>query len=124
MSPINVFRVGMEPSMNIIGDIKGKNTIIIDDIIDTAGTLTESCETLLKYGASSVRAAATHPVLSGRAIDRINDSELSEVIVTDSIYLSDEMRSNPKIKILSISPLLGEAIRRIHKGESVSSLFI
>jgi len=109
--------------MNIIGDIKGKNVIMIDDIIDTAGTITLGVKALLEKGAKDVYACCTHPVLSGPAIQRLAESPVKEVVVTNSIPLPEE-KQLPKIKVLSIAPVLGEAIRRIHEDLSVSSLFV
>ena len=109
--------------MNIIGDVKGKNVILVDDMVDTAGTLTESINALKDNGALNIYACCTHPVLSGPAVERINNSPLNELIVTNTIPLSHKVKSD-KIKILSVAPLLGEAISRIHQGTSVSSLFI
>jgi ribose-phosphate pyrophosphokinase len=110
--------------MNIIGDVRGKNCLIIDDIVDTAGSLTKAAEALLSAGALSVRAAISHPVLSGKAIDNLNSSLLEELVVTDSIQLSAEARQCSKITQLSIAELLGKAIRRIHNDDSISALFI
>jgi ribose-phosphate pyrophosphokinase len=110
--------------MNIIGDIKGKPVILLDDMVDTAGTLTESISALLETGALSVSACATHPVLSGPAVQRINDSPLRELVVANTIPLREDAKSCKKIKVLSIAPLLAEAIRRIHNNDSVSSLFV
>lgn len=110
--------------MNIIGDVKGKRAMIVDDMIDTAGTMCEGVKALLNSGAKEVYACCSHPVLSGPAIERITQSEIKEVIVTDSILLSEEKRGCEKLTILSIAPLLGEAIKRIHAGTSVSSLFM
>lgn len=110
--------------MNIIGDIHGKICILLDDMIDTAGTITQAADALLKHGAKEVYACCTHPVLSGSAIDRLKNSSLKEVIVTNTILLSNEAIELKKIKTLTIAPLLGEAIKRIHYGESVSSLFV
>jgi ribose-phosphate pyrophosphokinase len=109
--------------LNIIGEVKGRNCFIVDDMIDTAGTLVKAAETLVNNGAVSVRAAATHPIFSDVAIERIKDSKLIEVIVTDSIPLSDDAKKVKKISQLSIGDLLGEAISRIHNNSSVSSLF-
>ncbi len=111
-------------AMNLIGDVQGKTTIIVDDIIDTAGTLAEASQVLLDKGAARVFACATHGVFSGPAYERIIKAGLEEVIVSNSIPLRDEFRTNKKIKVLSIAPLLGEAIKRVHNKESVSSLFI
>ena len=109
--------------MNIIGDVSGKNCLIFDDMIDTAGTLAKAANAIKAHGAISVRACATHPVFSGPALDNIENSELEEILVCDSIPLSEKARSNPKIKVLSLAALIGEAIRRVHKDESVSNLF-
>jgi ribose-phosphate pyrophosphokinase len=110
--------------MNVIGDVEGRDCVIIDDIIDTAGTLVGSAAALMKRGARSVYAAGVHPVLSGPAVDRINSSTLEKVMVTDTLTLSEEATKSPKIEQLSLAVLLGEAIRRIHEGASVSSLFV
>ncbi len=110
--------------MNIIGDVKGKRAMIVDDMIDTAGTMCEGVKALLNNGAREVYACCSHAVLSGPAIERITQSEIKEVIVTDSILLSEEKRECKKLTILPIAPLLGEAIKRIHAGTSVSSLFM
>ena len=110
--------------MNVIGDIEGRDVVIIDDMIDTAGTLTQAAKALHDKGARRIRACATHAVLSGQAVARINESALEEVIVCDTIPLSAEAQSSPKIKVLSAARLLGEAIKRIHNADSVSSLFI
>ena len=109
--------------MNIIGNVDGLHCLIFDDMIDTAGTLVKAANALMDRGAASVRACATHPILSGPALDNIAQSALEEVVVTDSIPLRPEAAAVPKVKALTIAPLLAEAIRRIHKYESVSSLF-
>ncbi|HBA27296.1 MAG TPA: phosphoribosylpyrophosphate synthetase [Nitrospinae bacterium] len=114
---------GVAKVMNIIGDIRGKRAMIVDDIIDTAGTLIEATNALLEKGAKEVYACCTHPVLSGPAIDRIANSPLKEVTVTNTIPLNDHQGACNKIKVLSVSKLLGEAIKRIHSATSVSSLF-
>ena len=111
-------------ALHLIGDVEGKNAIILDDLIDTAGTLTQAVDTLLAHGAKKVSACATHAVLSGPAVGRIEASQLQEVVVTDTIPLSPEGRKCKKIKQLSVAPLLAEAIQRIHGNDSVSSLFI
>lgn len=111
-------------AMNIIGDVKGKVAIILDDMIDTAGTLTEAVNAVLDHGAIKVMACATHGVLSGPAIERITASKLDRVIVTDTIPLSPEAVACGKITQLSVADLLAEAIYRIHNYDSVSSLFI
>jgi ribose-phosphate pyrophosphokinase len=109
--------------MNVIGEVKGKNCILVDDIIDTAGTICAAAEELKKKGALSVRAYATHPVLSGNAIEKINKSPLEEVVVSDSIPLNGKAQKCKKIKIISISELLAKAINNIHTSQSVSELF-
>lgn len=110
--------------MNLIGDVKGKSALIVDDIIDTAGTLCNTAEAVKQNGATEVVAASTHGLLSGPALERIGKSSLTEVYVTDSIPQRKEVMEMKKIQILSISSLVGEAIRRIQLRESVSSLFI
>lgn len=110
--------------MNVIGEVRGKNCFIVDDIIDTAGTLCETVKALLEKGARAVYAACTHPVLSGPAVDRLNASEITKVLVTDTIPIGDKNARCPKIEVLSVAPLLGEAIQRIHDESSVSSLFV
>jgi ribose-phosphate pyrophosphokinase len=111
-------------ALHLIGDVDGKNAIILDDLIDTAGTLTQAVDTLLSHGAKKVSACATHAVLSGPAVQRIESSQLLEVVVTDTIPLNPQARKCSKIKQLSVAPLLAEAIQRIHGNDSVSSLFI
>jgi ribose-phosphate pyrophosphokinase len=108
--------------MNVIGDIEGKNVVLIDDIIDTAGTITKAASVLKNFGAQKVYGCATHGVLSGPAIERINESELEKFIISDTIPLSPEKQSE-KIEIVSVSGLFAEAIKRIHDNESVSKLF-
>jgi len=110
--------------MHIVGDVEGKVAIILDDMVDTAGTLCNAARALKEQGASQVHACATHPVLSGPAIQRIRESALESLIVTDTIPLSEEAAKIDKIKVLSVADLLGEAIRRIHNDDSVSSLFV
>jgi ribose-phosphate pyrophosphokinase len=110
--------------MNIIGDVAGRSCVIVDDIVDTAGTLTQAARALKEEGAAHVYAAITHPVLSGPAVKRISESPLEELVVTDSIPLRDDAVECPKIRVESIASLLGEAIRRINNEESVSSLFV
>jgi ribose-phosphate pyrophosphokinase len=109
--------------MHIIGDVAGKAAIIIDDMIDTAGTLTQAANALKLHGAKSIYACATHAVLSGPAIDRINNSAIEEVLITDTIPLGEKSGGTSKLKVLSSAELLAEAIRRIHEDESVSALF-
>ncbi|MDB4349601.1 ribose-phosphate diphosphokinase, partial [Omnitrophica bacterium] len=108
--------------MHIIGEVKDKNVIIVDDIIATAGSLAEAINALKKEGAKDIYAAIAHPVLSGPAIDRIKNSPIKELVVTDTIAI-DEKKMISKIKVLSIAGLLGEAIVRIHEERSISSLF-
>jgi len=108
--------------MNIMGEVKGKNVCLIDDLVATAGTLVEAVAALKNAGAKKVFAAATHPVLSGPAIERIEHSELEELIVTDTIPIPKEKRTS-RIKVVSVAPLLAKAIDRIHNEESVSTLF-
>jgi len=109
--------------MNIIGNVEGKTCVIVDDMVDTAGTLCEAARALMNAGATSVSAAITHPVLSGPAIKRIAESDLQNLIVTDTIPLRPEAEESAKIKVISVAEQLGEAIRRINNEESVSSLF-
>lgn len=109
--------------MHVIGDVKGRDAIILDDMIDTAGTTTQAATALKENGASRVFAASTHAVLSGPAIDRINGSVIEEVIVTNTIPLDSKKEKCTKLTVLSIAPLLAEAIKRIHDESSISSLF-
>jgi ribose-phosphate pyrophosphokinase len=109
--------------MHIIGDVEGRNVFIVDDIIDTAGTLIHSVQALHEKGARSISAACTHAVLSGPAIQRINGSVLTQVVTTNSIPTQEKEADCPKLKTLSVGPLLAEAIKRIHQEDSVSSLF-
>jgi ribose-phosphate pyrophosphokinase len=109
--------------MHIIGEIRGRDCIIVDDMIDTAGTLCNAAKALADNGARSVYACATHPVLSGPAVSRIAQSVLQEVVVTDTIPLPAGAAETGKFRVLTVAALLGEAIQRIHKGDSVSSLF-
>jgi ribose-phosphate pyrophosphokinase len=108
--------------MNIVGNIEGKTAILIDDIIDTAGTITLAANALIENGASEVYACCTHPVLSGPAIERIQNSKIKELVITNSIALPEEKKID-KIINLSVAPLLGEAIIRVHEEQSVSTLF-
>jgi ribose-phosphate pyrophosphokinase len=110
--------------MNIVGDVKGTDCVMVDDMVDTAGTLTEGARALMDEGAKSVSAVITHPVLSGPAIKRVAESPLTELVVTDTIPLSTAAKDCEKLKVISIAPLLAEAIRRINNEESVSSLFV
>ncbi|MGH7221557.1 MAG: ribose-phosphate diphosphokinase [Nitrospiraceae bacterium] len=109
--------------MNIIGDVAGKSALLLDDMIDTAGTIVKGAQACMDHGAREVWTACTHAVLTGPALDRIQQSCLKQVIVTNSIPLRGKEQSCPKLHQLSVAPLLGEAIRRIHEDESVSSLF-
>ncbi|MEJ2140608.1 MAG: ribose-phosphate diphosphokinase [Gammaproteobacteria bacterium] len=110
--------------MNIIGEVGGKNCVMIDDMVDTAGTLCHAAGALKEHGAVSVAAYITHPVLSGPAVARINDSELDEMVVTDTIPLNEEARACEKIRQLSVAEMLAETMRRISTEESVSSLYV
>ncbi len=110
--------------MHVIGDVKNRTCLILDDIIDTAGTLVKTCQALLDAGARQVYACATHPVLSGKAIERISQSGLVECVVTDTIPLTEAAKAEPKIRQLSIAGLIGRAIQSIHEETSVSRLFL
>jgi ribose-phosphate pyrophosphokinase len=110
--------------MNIIGEVRGRNCIMVDDLIDTAGTLVKGAEALIEAGAVGVSACATHAVLSGEAVKRIDESPLSQVVVTNSIPLREEARRSDKIHQMSVAPLLARAIQSIHEGGSISTLFI
>ncbi len=110
--------------MNIIGDVQGQNTVILDDMVDTAGTLVKAADALLENGARAVYAASTHAVLSGEAVPRIMKSAIKELVVTNTIPLSDAARNSGKVTVLSVSHLLGEAIKRVYQRGSVSELFI
>ncbi len=108
---------------NVIGEVADRDVVILDDMIDTAGTLVRSVEALLAQGARRVSAAVTHAVLSGQAMNRVNSSRMEKLIVTNTIPLNEESNNTDKIEVLSVAELFGEAIRRIHEGSSVSSLF-
>src|SRR5690242_10464697 len=110
--------------MNIIGDVEGRSCVIIDDMVDTANTLCEAAAALKERGAQRVIAYCTHPVLSGKAVERIAGSKLDEIVVTDTIPLGDEARACKKIRVLTVSGLLAETMRRISNEDSVSSLFV
>ncbi len=110
--------------MHVIGDVKDKDALLIDDMIDTAGTITQAALALKEKGAKRVFATATHGVLSGPAIDRLNDSVLEKIIITDTIPIGDKKEKCPKIEILTVAHLLGEAIKRINEETSISSLFV
>jgi ribose-phosphate pyrophosphokinase len=116
-------RPGESEVMNIIGDVSGRHCILIDDIIDSGGTLCNAAQALLENGAKSVAAYITHGVLSGGAVARINGSALKELVITDSIRPTDAAEASDRIRVLPIAPLVGEAIRRIADESSVSSLF-
>jgi len=109
--------------MNIIGDVSGKHCILIDDMVDTAGTLCGAAEALLEQGATKVSAYASHGVLSGPAVKRLKQSDLHELVITDSILQPKEVRKSGKVRIISISSLMGEAITRIYDARSISSLY-
>jgi ribose-phosphate pyrophosphokinase len=110
--------------MHIIGEVSGRDALLLDDMIDTAGTITQGAAACMKYGARRVWTACTHAVLSGPALEKLKSSKLEEVVVTNTIPLNGKDRTCPKLKVLSVAPLLGEAIKRIHEEESVSSLFV
>ncbi|MGD8530547.1 MAG: ribose-phosphate diphosphokinase, partial [Syntrophobacterales bacterium] len=111
-------------AMHIIGEVEDKPAIILDDMVDTGGTLTEAAKALAENGARSINACCTHAVLSGSAIERIEESAIENLIVTDSIPLKPEVQESKKIKVLTVAKLLGEAIKRTHLNDSVSSLFV
>jgi ribose-phosphate pyrophosphokinase len=110
--------------MRIVGDVKGKIALIVDDMIDTGGTIIRATEALLDAGAVEVSAFATHAVLSGNAVERLSESPLREIVLTDTIDATAKIQGNPKFKILTVGELLGEAILRIYQETSVSSLFV
>ena len=116
-------RAGVSEVMHVIGEIEGQECVLIDDMVDSAGTICSAAAALMEHGAASVRALATHGVFSGSAVDMIHQSPLSEMVVTDSIAATEKTRSCKKIKYLTIAPLMGEAILRISEERSVSSLF-
>jgi len=111
-------------AMNIIGDVKGKTAIILDDMVDTAGTLTQGATALKDRDAASIYACCTHPVLSGPAVERLEESPIDHLVVTNTIPLSEKAKSCSKIEVLSVAELLGETIKRIHNSDSVSTLFV
>lgn len=117
-------RANQSEVMNIIGEVEGKNCVMIDDMVDTAGTLCHAAGALKSQGAVSVTAYITHPVLSGPAVSRITDSQLDEMVVTDTIPLNEEARACAKIRQLSVAEMLAETMRRISFEESVSSLYV
>ncbi|RLB34220.1 MAG: phosphoribosylpyrophosphate synthetase, partial [Deltaproteobacteria bacterium] len=110
--------------MNIIGEVEGKTAVILDDMVDTAGTLTQAAEGLKSRGAKKIYACCTHPVLSGPAIERIEASPIDQLVVTNTIPLSDEAKKCTRIEVLSVAELLGETIKRIYNSDSVSTLFV
>lgn len=116
-------KAGVSEVMNVIGDVKGKNCIIVDDIVDSAGTLCNAAKALQDFGAVNVDAYITHGVLSGPAFERISNSVLRSVVITDSIQLSEHGKANSKIRVVSVAPLIAEAMHRISEESSVSSLF-
>jgi ribose-phosphate pyrophosphokinase len=115
---------GVSEVMNIVGDVKGLKAVIVDDIIDTAGTLTNAAHAIMAAGAASVSSCASHAVFSGKAVQRISESPLSHVVVTNTIPLSEAGQECQKVRVKSVGRLLGEAIKRIHHGDSISSLFV
>jgi ribose-phosphate pyrophosphokinase len=117
-------RANESQAMNVIGDVEGKTAVLLDDMVDTAGTLCAAADILLQAGALEVHACCSHGVLSGPAIDRLENSQIKTLAVTNSIPLHDRAKQCERIKVLSISGLLGEAIRNIHSESSVSSLFV
>ena len=116
-------RAGESEVMNIIGDVKGKECFMIDDIVDSAGTLCNASDALISEGATKVFSYVTHGVLSGKAVERVNKSSLTKLLITDTIEESEAVKESDKIDVISISSLLGEAIKRISDEKSVSSLF-
>jgi ribose-phosphate pyrophosphokinase len=116
--------VNVAEVMNIIGDVEGMHCLMVDDLVDTAGTLVNGVDALLSQGAKSVTACATHAILSGPAVDRITNSPIKELVVTNSVPLPANAKECPKIKSLSVAPLLGRAVQSIHQGGSISTLFI
>jgi len=117
-------RANVSEVMHIVGEVDGKDCIILDDLIDTAGTLCNAAVALQKAGAKSIVACATHPVLSGEAVKRIEASPIEEVVVTNTIAGREDAKQSKKIKVLSVARVLAEAIKRIHNSDSVSSLFV
>ncbi|MGD9021947.1 MAG: ribose-phosphate diphosphokinase [Lysobacterales bacterium] len=117
-------RANVSKVMNVIGEVEGKTCVVVDDLVDTAGTLTTAAHAMKEHGAVAVVAYCVHPVLSGPAISNISDSELDELVVTDTIPLSEEARNCDKIRQLSVAQMLAETIRRMAMGESVSSMYI
>jgi ribose-phosphate pyrophosphokinase len=116
--------VNVAEIMHVIGDVRGRTCLVIDDLIDTAGTLCKTAQALMENGATAVYACATHAVLSGPAIENISKSVITEVVVTNTIPLSEGAKQEPKIKVLTIAGLIGRAIQSIHEETSVSRLFM
>lgn len=116
----DVSTMNQSEALDMIGNVQGKDVLIVDDMIDTAGTLTNAANLIFKRGARSVRAAATHGLFSPPALERINDSAIKELFITDTVLAKEEVLKNKKIKIITIAPLLAEAIKRIQSGESIS----
>jgi ribose-phosphate pyrophosphokinase len=116
--------INVSEVMHLIGDVAGRPALVVDDIIDTAGTLVKTAEALLEHGATKVFAASTHAVLSGPAVQRLADSQIEEVVVTDSVPLNENAQKLGKIKVLSVAPLLARGIQSIHEETSISELFI
>jgi len=110
--------------MNIIGNVEGRRVVVLDDLIDTAGTVVQAAKALKEAGAVDVSVCCTHPVLSGPAMERLENSDIKEIIVTDTIPLHDGAKACNRVKVLSVAGLLSEAVRRIYYDDSVSSLFI
>ncbi len=117
-------RANVSKVMHIVGDVKGKVSILLDDMIDTGGTIVQAAEALIRDGASTVYAGCTHAVLSGNAIERLNGSRLHKLVVTNTIPLNEKAEKLERLEVLDVSPILGEAIKRIHDDASVSSLFV
>ena len=116
-------RPGESEVMNIIGEVEGRDCILIDDIVDSAGTLCNAAAAIMKKGAKSISAYVTHGVLSGGAVERVEKSVMKELVVTDTICPSDVVKKSKQVRVLPVAPLIGEAIRRIANEESVSKLF-
>lgn len=108
-------------SMQIIGDVEGANVVLVDDLVDTGGTITKAAQIIMDKGAKSVRAVCTHPIMSGKAFENVNNSVLEELVVADTIQLKQE---SPKIKVLTVAELFAKAIRNVHDHESISTLFL
>ncbi len=111
-------------AMNIIGEVKGKTAVILDDMVDTAGTLTQAAAALKDRGASKIYACCTHPILSGSSVEKIEASPIDTLVVTNTVPPNEKARNCSRIKVLSVAELLGETIKRIYKSNSVSTLFV